>query len=302
MVSLSSWKGKTELFLRLLIAVDCLVMAVIFLHIQFGVEFPFPVPGRKLNNPLAALLAALFLIGVLNPDFRGYWLGKLKALFTQNPGRLYAFGILVLTEIFLQIMWFRDLRGEEFLWNLNAEQGYGTHFSTIQLYILGLFVLMIGMEKRKAAGSLKEVWPWYLVASMYFFIGLDDCIGIHENFIKWAQGIAPGANTFHFIHEWLWFYGPFMLFATVFLTRFFWREFRASGRVIVVMFLALVMWLGVLIMEGVAKSLIDPFYFEGGRIVIAVEEGLEMFGATLFLFGFSLYQRRKSPGVNSSST
>ncbi len=302
MVSLSSWKGKAELFLRLLIAVDCLVMAVIFLHIQFGIEFPFPVPGRKLNNPLAALLAALFLIGVLNPDFRGYWLGKLKALFTQNPGRLYAFGALVLAEIFLQIMWFRDLRGEDFLWNLNAEQGYGTHFSTIQLYILGLFVLMIGMEKRKAAGSLKEVWPWYLVASMYFFIGLDDCIGIHENFIKWSQEIAPGANTFHFIHEWLWFYGPFMLFATAFLTRFFWREFRGSGRAIVVMFLALMMWLGVLIMEGVAKSLIDPFYFEGSRIGIAVEEGLEMFGATLFLFGFSLYQRRKSLGVNSSST
>ena len=302
MVSLSSWKGKAELFLRLLIAVDCLVMAVIFLHIQFGIEFPFPVPGRKLNNPLAALLAALFLIGVLNPDFRGYWLGKLKALFTQNPGRLYAFGILVLVEIFLQIMWFRDLRGEDFLWNLNAEQGYGTHFSTIQLYVLGLFVLMIGMEKRKATGSLKEVWPWYLVASMYFFIGLDDCIGIHENFIKWSQEIAPGPNTFHFIHEWLWFYGPFMLFATAFLTRFFWREFRGSGRAIVVMFLALMMWLGVLIMEGVAKSLIDPFYFEGSRIGIAVEEGLEMFGATLFLFGFSLYQRRKSLRATCSST
>ena len=302
MVSLSSWKGKAELFLRLLIAVDCLVMAVIFLHIQFEVEFPFPVPGRKLNNPLAALLAALFLIGVLNPDFREYWLGKLKALLTRNPERLYVFGALVLTEIFLQIMWFRDLRGEEFLWNLNAEQGYGTHFSAIQLYVLGLFVLMIGMEKRKATGSLKEVWPWYLVASMYFFIGLDDCIGIHENFIKWSQEIAPRANTFHFIHEWLWFYGPFMLFAAVFLARFFWIEFCGSGGAMVVMFLALVMWLGVLIMEGVTKNLIDPFYFEGGRIGIAVEEGLEMFGATLFLFGFGLYHRRKSLRATSLST
>ena len=319
MVSLSSWKGKTEFFLRLLIAVDCLVMAVIFLHIQFGVEFPFPVPGRKLNNPLAALLAALFLIGVLNPDFREYWLGKLKALFTRNPGRLYAFGALVLTEIFLQIMWLQDpgfsgdlspkFEQKDFLWNLNAEQGYGTHFSVVQLYILGLFVLMIGMEKRKATGSLREVWPWYLVASMYFFIGLDDCTAIHENFIKWSQGIALGANTFHFIHEWLWFYGPFMLFATAFLTRFFWREFRGSGGAMVVMFLALVMWLGVLIMEGLAKSFIDkdnnfidPVSIVGSRIGIAVEEGLEMFGATLFLFGFSLYQRRKNPRITSSST
>ena len=306
MVSLSSWKGKAELFLWLLIAADCLVMAVIFLHTQFGIEFPFPVPGHKLNNPLAALLAALFLIGVLNPDFREYWLGKLKVLFTQNPGRLYAFGVLVLAEIFLQIMWFRedflyDSHRDNFLWNLNAEQGYGTHFSTIQLYILGLFVLMTGMEKRKATGSLKEVWPWYFVASIYFFIGLDDCIGIHENFIGWSQEIAPGANTFHFIHEWLWFYGPFMLFAAAFLMRFFWREFRGSGRIILTMFLALVMWLGVLVMEGVAKSLIDPFTHEGSRIGIAVEEGLEMFGATLFLFGFSMYQRRKNLRTTSLS-
>ena len=311
MVSLSSWKGKAELFLRLLIAVDCLVMAVIFLHIQFGVEFPFPVPGRKLNNPLAALLVALFLIGVLNPDFREYWLGKLKALFTRNPGRLYAFGALVLTEIFLQIMWLQDpgfsgdlnpkFEQKDFLWNLNAEQGYGTHFSTIQLYILGLFVLMIGMEKRKAAGSPKETWPWYLVASMYFFIGLDDCIAIHEHFIKWSRAIAPGMGGLHLIHEWLWFYGPFMLFAIAFLTRFFWMEFRGSGGAIFAMFLALLMWVGVLIMEGVAKSL-EASSLEESRIGIAVEEGLEMFGATLFLFGFSLYQRRKSLRATSLST
>ncbi len=76
----------------------------------------------------------------------------------------------------------------------------------------------------------------------------------------------------------------------------------------VVMFLALVMWLGVLIMEGLAKSFIDkdnnfidPVSIVGSRIGIAVEEGLEMFGATLFLFGFSLYQRRKNPRITSSS-
>ncbi|KMP11312.1 hypothetical protein UR09_03680 [Candidatus Nitromaritima sp. SCGC AAA799-A02] len=293
MASLNSWQGKVELFLRLLIAVDCLVMAVIFLHNQFGVEFFFPMPGNKLNNPLAGLLGALFLIGVINPRFRERWLGKLKNSLTSNPDRYYIFGVLILIEIFLQIMW--RLYPENFLWNLNAEQGYGTHFSVVQLYVLGLFVLMIGMNKRRVVGSLKQSWPWYLVACIYFFIGLDDCIGIHENFIKWSQEIAPGANTFHFIHEWLWFYGPFMLFAAAFLMRFFWMEFRQNKGVLLIMFLALVMWLGVLVLEGVAKSHIDPFTLEGSRIGIAVEEGLEMFGATLFLFGFSLFQRLEKP-------
>ena len=287
------WKKNIELFLRAFIVLDGLVMLVIFLNTQFGIEFPFPMPGRKLNNPLAFLLIALFLIGYLNPVFREQWLGRLKAGILENPSRLYIFGGLVLIEIFLQVMW--NLYPEDFHWNLNAEQGYGTHFSTIQLYILGMFVLIIGMEKHEKEGLLKKVWPWYLVAGMYFFIGLDDCVAIHENFIKWSQQVAPGADAFHFIHEWLWFYGPFMLAAAAFLMRFFWVEFRQNKAVLCIMFLALMMWLGVLVMEGIAKNLIDPYSLEGSRIGIAVEEGLEMFGATLFLFGFSMFYRTNRP-------
>ncbi|MDP6712324.1 MAG: hypothetical protein QGG38_06525 [Nitrospinaceae bacterium] len=294
MVLLISWKKNIELFLRAFILFDCLLMLVIFANTQFGVEFPFPMPGRKLNNPLAALLGAIFFIGYLNPYFRENWLGRFKNYLINNSSRFYIFGALIGIEIFLQVMW--HLYPEDFLWNLNAEQGYGTHFSAIQLYALGMFVLMIGMEKREEEGSLKKVWPWYLVAGMYFFIGLDDCIAIHENFIKWSQQVAPGADAFHFIHEWLWFYGPFMLAAAAFLMRFFWMEFRQNKVILCTMFLALVMWLGVLVMEGVAKNLIDPYSIEGSRAGIAVEEGLEMFGATLFLIGFSTFYRVTQKG------
>ena len=61
------------------------------------------------------------------------------------------------------------------------------------------------------------------------------------------------------------------------------------------MFLALMMWLGVLVMEGIAKNIIDPYSIKAGRVGIAVEEGLEMFGATLFLFGFSMFYRTNRP-------
>ncbi len=47
------WKKNIELFLRAFIVLDGLVMLVIFLNTQFGIEFPFPMPGLKLNNPLA---------------------------------------------------------------------------------------------------------------------------------------------------------------------------------------------------------------------------------------------------------
>jgi len=78
--------------------------------------------------------------------------------------------------------------------------------------------------------------------------------------------------------------------------RFFWMEFRQNKVVLCTMFLALVMWLGVLVMEGIAKNFIDPYSLEGSRVGIAVEEGLEMFGATLFLIGFSTFYRITQKG------
>jgi hypothetical protein len=192
---------------------------------------------------------------------------------------------LIIVEIELQIMWFAY--PENFLWNLNAEQGYGTHFSVIQLYLLGLTVLMTAWADFGKDAALKEKLPWYLVASVYFFIGLDDCIGIHENLIFWGRNMIPESTTFHFIHEWLWFYGPVALVVVIFLSRFFLMKFLYSPGIIVLMFVALMFWISVLLLEGLAKNIVDPMGVDYGRLLIGLEEGSEMFGATLFMLGFS---------------
>jgi hypothetical protein len=257
----------------------------VFLRTQFQVDI-FPILGNRLNTLLALVLVKTFILGRVLPDWGDLWMARLDNWVSTVPKRYYLLAGLFGTEVFLEIMWF--LYPEDFLWNLNAEKGYGTHFSTIQLYVVGLTVLLCARLEGKEA-EFKEKAPWYLLASMYFFIGIDDCIGIHENFIKWSQSIALNADTFHFVHEWLWFYGPFIFAMVVFLIWFFLKRFKETPGALIVNFIALTLWIGVLTLEGLAKNIVDPTGLDESRILIGMEEGFEMLGATLFLFGYGQY-------------
>jgi hypothetical protein len=278
-------KNTLDTLIQWIIRVDLVVILMLFLKGQFDIPFPFPLPGKKLNNPLALLLLLFSIRAMLNVPFRNRHLGTLKKLLTATPQRIYFFAFLIIIEIALQLMWFAY--PHNFLWNLNAEQGYGTHFSVIQLYLLGLTVLMTAWADYGMDATWKEKLPWYLVASVYFFICLDDCVGIHENLIFWGRNLIPESTTFHFIHEWLWFYGPVALVVVIFFSRFFLMKFLYSSTIIVLMFVALMFWISVLLLEGLAKNIIDPMGIDYGRLLIGLEEGSEMFGATLFMLGFS---------------
>ena len=296
---LNTWQGKAELFLRIFLLADGLILFILFLNIQFDVFLP--APGSRMNNPFAGFLIALFLLGLVNPRFREKWTERLHASLTQTPTRVWVFAGLVGIEILL--LAFSFIFPDNQKWDLNKEQGYGTLFATFQLFFLGVFVLILPGQDKDA--SPKQVWPWYFVASLYLYLGLDDCIGIHENFIIWFQGMAPDASAFHFIHEWLWVYAPFILIVVVFLAMFFLKKFRKDPGVIALMFLGLTLWVSVIVMEGLAKNIVDPHGFEAGRLLVGIEEGAEMLGATLFLLGFSQYARnsrgRESGGKNLES-
>ena len=264
-------------------------MLIIFIHARVWPDFPFPHIGEKLNNSLAFLIILLTLRGVFNSSFRKKQFDRLRNCFTDSRYRIYIFSILFLIEFILQVLWFAD--PEDFYWNLNAEQGYGTLFSSLQLYLLGLIVLLTAKAENGEDAPWSQKLPWYLVASVYFFIALDDCVGIHENFMILGRNLALESTIFHFIHEWLWFYGPVAVVVVVFFARFFLKRFIYSPRIIVTMFIALTLWICVLVLEGLSKNVVDPLGLNYGRILIAVEEGFEMFGATLFILGFSRHYK-----------
>lgn len=290
---LEPWKIKTGWALRIFIVIDLIVLFLNFLQSRFQIELIIPAPGNRLNNPLAALLLALFLLGVADPVFRERWLGRLRRLITETPFCYYFFGALIAIEGFLEVMHFTF--SWSLFWNLDREQGYGTYFSTIQLFLLGLVVLMVAGEDPEAQIKKKVRMAWVLMACMYFYLALDDCVGIHENFKNYLEPIAPGDELLHIFHEWLWVYLPFILMAVVFLAGFFIKKFRAQLRVMAILFAALILWVMVILLESLAKRVVDPHGHFYTTLLEGFEEGFEMLGATLFILGFSLFLRSLLP-------
>lgn len=284
-----SQSKKLDLLFKLLIGVDLIVMLIIFIHARIWPDFPFPHLGERLNNPFMYFLILVVLRGWVNAEFRERQLALLKRITTENPARVYFFSVLLLMQFGLQVMWF--LYPWDFFWNLNAEKGYGTLYATAQLFILGVVVLITAREDYGVDAPWKNKLPWYFVAFVYFFIGLDDCVGIHENFIAIGGKLALDSVAFHFVHEWLWFYVPIALVVAVFLVRFFWKRFFYSPRLMITMFVALTLWIGVLVLEALSKKVVDPLSYDYTRILIGIEEGFEMLGATLFMMGFSKHYK-----------
>ncbi len=294
-----STKHKLDTLIQFIIGVDLAVLLVIFLSSQFGVSFPFPLPGEKLDNPTALLLLLLSIRLLLNVPFRNRHLGTLKKLLINIPHQIYFFGSLIVIEIALQIMWFAF--PEDVKWSLDAEQGFGTYFSAIQLYILGLVVIMTAGADCGKEAEWKDKLPWYLVASVYFYIGLDDLIGLHDN-ISWIRSLFPTLTILHFVHEWLWLYAPMIVAVVIFFSRFFLKKFSYSPKILIAVFAGLAFWILVILLEGLAKNIVYPMGIDYRNLLIRIEEGSEMLGATLFMLGFSQHLKNILEGQREAGS
>lgn len=275
-------KSKLELLIKLLIIVDLIVILLNFLHNYIDVEWVPWSPSRRLNNPLAALLAGLFLLGWINPQIKKRSFDYLTRLMTEIPRSYYFFGLLILMQLFLEGMHLTS--PAKSYWDLNIEKGYATYFSTIQLYILGLGVLIIAHEKKRDLNPIPKLYEWNLVACLFMYLSLDECIGIHDKINVEAFNFLPHWEGMNTVFLWLWVYAPMILAAIVFLMRFFIRASKNNLKVRLAFLSGLSSWVIALILEGIARSSSFP-----RNILIAMEEGLEMLGATFLLLGFAFY-------------
>jgi hypothetical protein len=241
-----------------------------------------------LNNPLAGLLAALFLLMWINPQIKTRFFGFLKKLTTESPHRYYFFSLLVLTQVFLVAMHLTS--PAKSYWDLNIEKGYATYFSTIQMYTLGLVVFIIANAKKSDLNPIPKVYEWYLVTGLFFYLALDECIGIHDKVNVEASKYIPHWEGINSIFVWLWVFAPMIFVSIIFLIRFFFRTSKSNRQVLFVFLAGLSSWVVALILEAIARSSSFPRY-----LLIAMEEGLEMFGATLLILGFGIYLKNTLP-------
>ncbi|MCH8313670.1 MAG: hypothetical protein IID17_11870 [Nitrospinae bacterium] len=275
-------KSKLEIFLKLFIVVDLIILLLNFLNNYVDVDWVSASPGRRLNNPLAGLLEALFLLGWVNPKIKKTSFEFLRTLITEIPRGYYFFGLLILMQIFLEGMHLTS--PAKSYWDLNIEKGYATFFSTIQLYILGLAVLTIANERMNDLNPIPKFYEWNLVAFLFMYLSLDECIGIHDKVNVEAINFLPHWEGMDSVFLWLWVYAPMILATVIFLVRFFIRASKNNPKVRLAFLAGLSSWVAALVLEGIARSSSFPRY-----LLIAMEEGAEMVGTTLLLLGFAIY-------------
>ncbi len=231
---------------------------------------------------MAGLLIGLFLLGWINPQIKKRSFDYLTALVTEIPRCYYFLGILIFIQIFLEGMHLTS--PAKSYWDLNIEKGYATYFSTIQLFLLGLVVLTISQQKNQATNPVPKIYEWNLVACLFMYLALDECIGIHDKVNVEAINWLPHWEGASSIFMWLWVFAPMILASIIFLIRFFFRASKTDSKVRFAFLAGLSSWVIALILEAIARSSSFPRY-----LLIAMEEGLEMLGATLLLLGFGLY-------------
>jgi hypothetical protein len=284
-------KSKFELFLKIFIVVDLIILLLNFLNNYVDIDWISWSPSRRLNNPLAALLTAFFLLGWINPQIKEKSFNYLKTLITGVPRSYYFFGTLILIQIFLEVMHLTS--PAKSYWDLNIEKGYATYFSTIQLFILGLTVLSISDAIKAELNPIPRLYEWNLVAGLFMYLSLDECIGIHDKVNVEAGKYLPHWEGMGSIFLWLWVFAPMILAAIIFLMRFFIRASKNNLKVRLVFLTGLSSWVTALILEAIARSSSFPRY-----LLIAMEEGLETFGATLLILGFGIYLKNIQTELN----
>jgi hypothetical protein len=179
------------------------------------------------------------------------------------------------------------------LLDLDREQSLGTWFSAAQLLAIAVIFAVAARGGPPAALS-RALW---LMAAGFAFLAADEGLQIHETLtargadVPWLQAVAfrGGHGTWIAVYAAV---GLALLALTLPALREVWRGYRAEAA-----FVALgvaVMGAGAVGMEAVSYVLLR----DGSRAMlytmeVAVEEGLEMAGASIILYGALLLALRR---------
>ncbi len=264
-----------EKILWALTAVLALALVVIVLRHYLGLEFIPYAPGRKLNNPLAGLLVSLLLLAAVNPTRRDHWTAGLWRAFV-SPLWPWAMAALIALEGFLLHIHLGTHNHP--LWDLDFERGVGTYLSTLLLFALAWAAF--GVREFNQAMTEADRRGWTVIAALFLYLSMDECIGVHDEIGDWATGLFQNSPAFHWMHEWLWFYAPFIALASGFLLVFFWRA--TGGRARFWVFAGLFMWFAAIAFEATNRADYIPW-----KLSVGLEETAEMLGSTLLLIGLA---------------
>lgn len=164
-----------------------------------------------------------------------------------------------------------------------------TWFAGVQLVLIGLAALQCFVEERAAdIRTIPPGWSWALASGFFFYLSFDETTVIHEGVLRQeVRDLLPPESLWISLLPWQLVFGPLLFVAALGLLALFASRFARSPSLLRPALGGLCCWAGAVLTEGLAK----PLFMAGGlyRSEVALEEGLELVGATLLLLSFTRY-------------
>lgn len=179
--------------------------------------------------------------------------------------------------------------------DLKRESNLATLYASALIVAVGFAAWRIAQSRSVAAMGSWAPSAWRLVAAGFALLALDEALRLHEKIgVRFTNvfGAIEGYSDREAVFAWVIPYLPaIMIFAGLMLSLGS-RTLRVHPPSRALAVAALACWIGVVIaevIEGVRFSAEMDRWIQG-----VIEEGLEIIGATLFLFSFILFAQRDS--------
>lgn len=207
------------------------------------------------------------------------------------------FAVVFLTFSFLgDPLWIIDR-----LFNLNGEKNLPALFSSIQLFSVGIILLVIARQPRKLL--LPSTIFLSILGAGFIFLSIDEAFSIHESITRMLKHIdwIPRFKGDHGI--WIPLYLSLIpIFLSIFYKNFFAMWNQSKKETILV-----TSGLGLFLLGAVGMEVIGYQFLTTANtpilyiLEIAIEEFLEMFGISLVLYGVILYHANLTSNVNKDT-
>lgn len=179
--------------------------------------------------------------------------------------------------------------------NLDKESNLPTWFAGFQLILLALASFVCFLEERlQDPRSRRAVWA--IVSVIFLYMSFDELTVFHEGVLRdeFRSVFAPDSLWLSLM-PWQIIFAPLYFFLFTALLWIAWTRLYSSKIAVYYVLSALGLWSAALLGEAMAK----PIFMQYGlyHVQVALEEGCELFGASLLIAAVLQYQRLLSAGL-----
>ena len=176
--------------------------------------------------------------------------------------------------------------------NVDGEYTIPSLFSSFTLFFSCVILGIISHKKWQQ--NDKYLWKWIGLSVIFFYLGLDETISLHEQLIHPLRDMLNATGIFYYT----WVIPGLILVITVL---FIYLKFLQSlpRKIKYLFFLAGIFYvgggIGMEMVGGYYAYLYDTnnFFYE---IVVTIEEFLEMLGVVVFIYALLCYGREQETG------